>query len=204
VWQKHEQRDAAFVYVRTRQPGVNEEVRRNARNAILREADASVEMCQNTGFKWTRLALWAPFVCGTASTPGATTILRAHVLAGDEKYRRAAVLACQSGAGANPVNICYTTGLGHFWPQHPLMVDQRVMGWPPPPGITVYGPFDMRRDPNQFALKLMAPVLYPAAKEWPEMEAYFDIYLFPIVTEFTVMQNLGPNAYAWACLAARK
>ncbi|MCY3023343.1 MAG: glycoside hydrolase family 9 protein [Planctomycetota bacterium] len=136
VWQKHEQRDAAFVYARSKQAGVDKAVQENARKAIVREADASVALGANTGFKWTKLAAYTPFGWGTATTPAATTLLRAHFLSADEKYLRAAVLACQSGAGANPVNICYTTGLGHGSPRHPLLVDQRVMGWPPSPGIT--------------------------------------------------------------------
>jgi endoglucanase len=204
VWQSHNQRDAAFVYARTRRPGVHDEVRKNALNATLREADGSVDFGARTGFKWTKRDPWEPFNGGKASVPQTITILRAHALTGDEKYIRAAVLAAQSGAGANPLNLCYTTGVGLDWPKHPLVVDAFVMGWAPPPGITVYGPNDLERDKGYFTLKLLDPVMHPAPLKWPTMEFYVDIFLFPAVTEFTVMETLGPNAYAWGYLAARK
>jgi endoglucanase len=204
VWQSHNQRDAAFVYARTRQPGVSEEVRKNAINATVREANGSVDFGSKTGFKWTKRDPWEPFNGGKASLPQATTMMRAFALTSDEKYVRASVLAAQSGAGANPLNLCYTTGVGLNSPQHPLCVDSFVMGWPPPPGITVYGPNDFSRSPGYFTLKLLEPVMYPAPLKWPVMDFYVDIFLFPAVTEFTVMETLGPNIYVWGSLAARK
>ena len=78
------------------------------------------------------------------------------------------------------------------------------MGWAPPPGITVYGPFDVERNLDYFTVKLLDPVMHPRPRAWPVLESYVDIFLFPAVTEFTVMETLGPNAYAWGYLAARK
>jgi endoglucanase len=204
VWRHHDQRDAAFVYARTMRESVNEEVKRNALNAIKREADVSVSFGNGTGFRWTKINPWQPASWGVLGAPQATNLLRAHVLAGEAKYLRAAVLACQSAAGANPVNMCYTTGLGVVSPQHPLVVDQRVSMQKPPPGITVFGPMDHQRDPNCFAHAFFRPVLFPKLKDWPVIESYFEIWLYPPVTEFTVMSTLGPNTYVWGYLAARK
>ena len=50
--------------------------------------------------------------------------------------------ACQTGVGANPVNLCYTTGLGWKSPRHPLQIDHRITGQEPPAGLTVGGPMD--------------------------------------------------------------
>lgn len=204
VWQSHNQRDAAFIYARTTRHGVNEDVRRNTRNATVREANGSVEFGSRTGFKWTKRDPWEPFNGGKASVPQAITLLRALALTGDEKYLRASVLAAQSGAGANPLNLCYTTGVGFNSPEHPLCVDSFVMGWPPPPGITVYGPNDFASMPDYFTLELLGPVMHPAPLKWPVMDFYVDIFLFPAATEFTVMETLGPNLYVWGSLAARK
>ena len=200
-WQHHEQRDAAWVYVRTEQPGVDRTVRQNCLNAIRREADERVQQGRQTGFHWTKHP-WAPTAFGALTSPDAITLVRAHVLTGEAQYLSAAVLACQSGAGANPLNLCYTTGLGYESPQHPLHVDTRVMGLRPPPGLTVYGPMDYRQV-DDWAVQLHENVTVPPPREWPTVEAYWDIWLDPMVTEYTVMQTLTTTAYTWGYLAAR-
>ena len=200
MWQSHDQRDAAFVYARTEQPAIDGQVRSNARAALLREADRSVELGQQTAFNWTKTEPWRP-MWNVLAAPQIKGILRAHSLTGDDRYLRAAVLGCQHGAGANPINMCFTTGVGQSSPQHPLWVDARVQGKSPPAGITVYGPIDPLREND--VIEILRPFIYPAVEEWPTTEFYFDVFFFPASTEFTVMQTLGPNTYAWGYLAAR-
>jgi len=199
---QYEQRDAAFVYCRTQQQAIDSDVRQNAKQAILREANGSVAISESTAFGWTKLNPWSPVGWGTLTTPQVQTLVRAHVLTGDDLYLRAIVLACQTGLGANPVNICYTTGLGHDWPRHPLIVDARVLGSPPPPGITIFGPTDMERNADYFGFTLIKQFLYPPAKDWPTLEAFFDTHLSPQTCEFTIHETLGPTIYAWGYLAA--
>ncbi len=199
---QHEQRDAAFVYCRTRQQSIDTNVRQNAKQAILREANGSVSIQESTAFGWTKLNPWAPVGWGTLTTPQVQTLIRAHVLTGDDLYLSAIVLACQPGLGANPVNICYTTGLGHNWPRHPLITDARVLGSPPPPGITVFGPTDMDRNSDYFGFTLIKNFLYPPAENWPTIESFFDTYLSPQTCEFTIHETLGQTIYAWGYLAA--
>jgi endoglucanase len=131
-WTKHEQADAAFVYVRTRRPGTDATIQANARAAILRTAETSAAMANKTGFRWTKENPWEPVMYGTLGVPGAVTLARAHRLSGDPRLLEAAVLACQELLGANPGNICYTTGLGHQSPRNPLVLDSRRRGLPPP------------------------------------------------------------------------
>ncbi len=200
-WQHHEQRDAAFVYARTAQ--ADERIRQNAINAIRREADDSVRLGRGTAFNWTKMALWNPLGWGALSVPQVKTILRAHVLTADPTYLDAAVLACQYAAGANPINLCFTTGVGRVWPQNPLWIDAHVQNLPPPPGLTVYGPLDVPYAQDDWAIQAMHKAIYPQVREWPTTELYFDVSWYPMSTEFTVMQTLGPNTYAWGYLAAR-
>jgi endoglucanase len=56
---------------------------------------------------------------------------------------------------------------------------------------------------DHWAVKMLAPFCSPPLQEWPTTEGYLDVYLFPEECEFTVMQNLGPNAYVWGYLAGR-
>ncbi len=195
----HDQRDAAFVYARTDRAGVDEAVKQNAENATLREASWNVNQGRRTAFHWTKLNEWLPVGRGILSTPQVKTILRAHVLTGDGQYIEAAVKACQMGAGANPANMCYTTGVGPNPPKHPMIVDARISCQEAPPGITVYGPLANTTNPPFVLLT----DLYPGKDSWPTTEAYFDVYWFAAVCEFTVMQTMGPNAYAWGYLAAQ-
>ena len=132
-------------------------------------------------------------------------MIRAHVLTGDPKFLRAAVLACQTGAGANPVNLCYTTGVGQKFPQHPLQIDHRITHQPAPPGLTVGGPLDNSqkglRDP--FIGPFAGAAIFPPVQEWPALEAYWDVFWDPLVCEYTVHKPMAGNAYVWGYLAAR-
>jgi len=44
----------------------------------------------------------------------------------------------------------------------------------------------------------------PPGVKWPSAEAYFDLYGWDLQSEYVVDRNLGPSAYIWGYLAARK
>ena len=46
--------------------------------------------------------------------------------------------------------------------------------------------------------------IFPGAFVWPGAESYLDVYRYPSQTEYTVQESIGPNAYQWGYLAARK
>jgi endoglucanase len=202
VWQDHEQSQAAWTYLNTDRPGMDAHLKDCCRRALLREADERLAMVGRTAFHWTKNQ-WAPTSWSALSAPDAVSLVRAHFITGEPKYLRAAVLACQEAAGANPVNICYTTGLGQDWPRHPLHVDSRISRQEPPPGLTVFGPADTKGSDQKWAQDLVDRSCYPALKEWPTVEAYWDVFWYPVVCEFTVQQPMARNAYVWGYLAAR-
>lgn len=201
-WKSHDQTEAAFVYVRS--SNTDAQIKKNAENALLREADDSIYTGDRTAFKWTKRSPWAWIGWGNLTAPEASTLVRAHYLTGNPKYLDAVLLATQFGAGANPMNMAYTTGIGQNSPKNPLIQDQRVSAQPPPPGITVNGPMETKRQLNHWIAKQFKHVIYPAHAEWPTAEAYFDVYDFAPLNEFTVQSTIGPNAYIWGYLAARK
>ncbi len=200
-WPEHEQRDAAWVYVRTQRPGVDETVQANCRRAILREAEERAATAAKTGFRWTKYK-WYPIVWGALTATNALSLCRAHALTGDEKYLRAAIEACLYGAGANPMNLSLTTGLGVKSVIHPLHLDSRFSHQPAPPGITVGGPlvYDYGKDEN--GQKLADPYLYPEFKEWPTVEAYWDIFWYSSMAEFTIHNPMAEVAYVRGYVAA--
>lgn len=205
-YQRHDQEHGAWTYLRTEREGMNEAIKENCRLALLRTADERLATCENAGFRWTKFT-WRFFGMGVPSAPGdATTLVRAHMLTGNEKYLRAAVLVCQAGAGANPTNMCFTTGLGVVSPQHPLHLDSRLTHQPAPPGLTVLGPRDMASPAfaADWGRKLLVPHVYPALETWPAMESYMDVFWNSPLCEFTIHIPMAPNAYVWGYLAARE
>lgn len=107
-------------------------------------------------------------------------------------------------AAANPCNVCYTTGLGHDSPQHPLHIDSRITHQAPPPGLTVFGPADVQNEKDNWAQKIVARFCYPDVQQWPTLEAFWDVFWYPSICEFTVQSPMAANAYVWGYLAARK
>ncbi len=200
VWQSHEQREAAWAYLNTHRPAVNRDLQEFCRKATVREAEERLRTQTRTGFGWTKND-WAPPTT-TLSVSDVISVIRAHRLTKDEKYLRAIELACQAGLGANPLNLCYTTGVGRRWPRHPLHLDSRHTGQLPPEGLTVFGPADPTAKNDLFIKTVVAPFCYPPPAQWPVMEAYWDVFWYPIVCEFTVQHPMAANAYTWGYLAA--
>lgn len=205
-WNNHDHSHAAFVYARTERPKINQTIKQNAINTLVRTAKTDIENIERTGFKWNvdpgLMIGW-----GTMTTPKTQTLFHAHTLTGDDAYLKAGILATQFAAGANPSNMSYTIGVGHRNPKMPLMADVRALGKEPPPGITVYGPMDLQDAEGHvrkwhWAVDMFANKVTPTAWEWPTSEAYFDSYYYVPVTEFTVHQSIGPTAYTWGYLAA--
>lgn len=145
---------------------------------------------------------------GYFTVPGALSqsLPRAHALFGDARYLAGLLRATQFAAGANPENLCFTTGIGGNTPRAPLHIDHRRSGQPPPAGITVYGGVDLRNKqfvPEWVSRYHLGPHMVPSAQEWPATESYVDMYSWGAVNEYTIHQTFGPTSYAWGYLAAR-
>ena len=131
------------------------------------------------------------------------------MLTHDAKYLAGAVQATLFPGGANPSNMVYTTGVGTNPVRHPLNLDSRWTGQPAPAGITVYGNVDLAKwgDQNWITWPItyyLNAVSKPSLYDWPTTEAYFDVFFMPALNELTMDQTMGPNAYVWGYLAARK
>ncbi len=206
VWHgHHDQSEAAWVYARLSGHGVDPLLQRRCREAILEEAAIRLAAQEKVAYRLAKNP-WRPAVAGAFTTPDALCLIFAHVLTGKEGYLRAVILSAQSGAGANPRNMCYTTGVGHTNPRHILHYDSRFSGQLPPEGITVFGPLDPnwtgggKNHEHQEAGRHC----YPEAEKWPIIENYWDVFWHPLMCEFTVHQTIAPNAFTWGYLAARR
>lgn len=194
----------AFLYSRLDANQVNTNLQAHLRSEFLAQAEQLAQLTANTAFGWTKFHPMAPVGWGNGlGAPQVTTLLRAYTLTQKSAYLEAALMGCQFAAGANPDNMTFTTGLGHRSPQHPLILDQRVTGQPPPPGITVYGPMDTVDYGDYWMFEALDSVTTPPARQWPTVETYFDVFTIPAVNEFTIAQSMTATAYAWGYLSSR-
>ncbi|GEM_PF-5083136 len=88
-----------------------------------------------------------------------------------------------------------------------LFCDARRSNQPVPAGITVYGPYDVKRNmlwPMKDESMGLQKTIYPKLTYWPVTESFFDLFYNYHMTEFSITQTIGPNAFVWGYLAARK
>ncbi|MBE6999392.1 MAG: hypothetical protein E7428_04330 [Ruminococcaceae bacterium] len=198
--------EASFIYATLPEGMGDEETREACRKSIIEAADRALKIGEETPFRLTtsdpQMTRTGPY--GSFYTiPNNVQLIRAHYLTGDERYLAAAIDAAQFAAGANPSNLCYTTGMGPRCPENVLHHDSRITGQPCPDGVTVFGPCGWNWPNGEMIRMLREDNLFPGAFVWPGAESYLDVYRYPCQTEYTVQESIGPNAYQWGYLAAR-
>ncbi len=198
--------DSDFVYALLPNGIGCESVKRACRTAILAAADRALTHAGQLPYHLPSedpaseyAGPWAHICTVTKNTE----LIRAHYLTGEEKYLKAALAAADFGVGANPDNMCFTTGVGIHWPKHVLHHDARLTGQEVPAGITIFGPHDFNHPDDAIVKLLRADFMWPGAYVWPSFESYLDIYRHPCMNEYTVQGTLGPNSYQWGYFAAR-
>ena len=206
-WGDHVQRDAAFAYAHLDPKLADPEIQKNAVKQVVAEADKALAYAGGNAFNLTTPDKGKPMFIGFYTAPDAIECARVHYLTKKPEYLAGAVQACQFGMGANPGNLVYTTGLGANPLKHPLHLDSRHTGQPAPVGLTPYGNVDLTQWHDNFTTwpitYFLGAVTVPDAYAWPATEAFFDVYLYPAMTEFTV-DAWTPNVYVWGYLAARQ
>jgi endoglucanase len=206
-WGAHVQEDAAFYYTqlpeRLRDPALTEVARR----LTIGQAERALAYQRANSYGLAMQDPQRPIIVNFYSSPlGSVALVRAHHLTKEAKYLSGAVLGCHFGLGANPGNHTYTTGVGHDWPRNPLYLDARRTGQAPPHGITTYGQFDWHQfndDGNTWPIKwVVGATTVPEIWQWPLHEAYFDVPMWPMMSENTT-DRFGVNLFVWGYLAAR-
>lgn len=198
--------EASFIYATLPEGIGDEEIKKACRDSIIASAERAVDFGGKTAFRLTtgdpQMTRTGPY-SSFYTIPHNVELIRAHYLTGDERYLAAAIDAAQFAAGANPTNLCYTTGIGPRCPENVLHHDSRITGQPAPDGITVFGPHGWSWPNGEMIRMLREGNIYPGAFVWPGAESYLDTYRYPCQTEYTVQESIGPNAYQWGYLAAR-
>lgn len=201
-------RDAYFAYASLPQGIGKSELKQAAEQAVIAQAELalSFQAANPYGIASDNKNLPMIGYLGYYSTPGMVyqSLPRAHALTGDERYLAATVAACNFPNGANPDNLCYTSGIGEYYPTSPLHVDQAVTAQEVPAGITVYGPSDPAAELSYTEwvhVWRLANSMEPNSRTWPAAEWYVNLPDWPAMTEYTIHQSLGPTSYYWGYLA---
>jgi hypothetical protein len=202
------QNDASFIYARLDQSLVDKKVQRKVIDTLIAQADRLVELSAKNAFGLTtgrpgrKLGSWA----ATYTVPAEPLLVQAHYLTGNSDYLKTILRSALYSAGANPMNLCLTTGLGENSIKNALHEDTRHTGQPAPIGITVFGPSELSLNlppgsPLEYKLNKECT---PEVSKWPSAESYFDIFWFVSQNEYVIDRPLGQSAYIWGYLASRK
>lgn len=201
--------EADFIYARLDKTLVDEKAQKIAFNTLMAKADGLVKLSAANAFGITNGSSGRPIsgYSSAYSTPASATLVRAHYLTGDVKYLSTILRSGLYTAGANPMNLCLTSGLGENYVKNPLHEDTKHSGQPAPLGITVFGPceiaFSDAQPGSDLELRLNS-ACSPAVSGWPTAESFFDVFWFVQQDEYVINSPLGPTAYIWGYLASRK
>jgi endoglucanase len=207
--QKDCRADAAFVYARLDKSMAIKKDQETAKNLLIDEANRMVELSANNAFGLTTGSAGRA-ISGYSSIytiPASTTLVRAHFLSGNPLYLKTILRSALYSAGANPMNLCMTTGLGENCVKNALHEDTKHTGQPAPLGITVFGPCELPYSdarPGGDLEKRLNGSTSPVISNWPSAEAYFDVFWFVSQNEYVIDRPLGQTAFIWGYLASRK
>jgi endoglucanase len=202
-WFEH-QHEAAFVYQRLTQAGVDADLQKAGFDALMAEAENYATNFGRGGFGST-INPYAPYGWGTSATAmeeAADYYVRAHALTGDARWITEALADAQYLLGANPLNMAFLTGLGAREPETILNVDAETMGSGPPPGITVYGDYNIRDHGYGWFNGVMDPAVWPNFYDIPVSESFNAFRYFVPATEYTVMQGMQDTFFVTGYLAS--
>ena len=123
--------EAAFVYA-TLPEGMGDEVlRQTCIREIIEAADAAMAVSEQVPYHLPsadpsreRIGPYSAFY----TCPRIEELMRAHYLTGNDAYLSAMITAELFPAGANPLNFCYTTGIGVEHPRAIMHHDSRITG----------------------------------------------------------------------------
>ncbi len=206
--EKFGKEEAAFIYARLDKSLVDRKVQQKMKDDLIAKADHLVELAANNAFGLTTGSAGRPIggYSGAYSIPASTVLVRAHALTADQKYLKTILRSAQYSAGANPMNLCLTSGLGENHVMNVLHEDSKHTGQPAPIGITVFGPGELSSiaKPGSEVEQRLRGGIFPAIPEWPTAESYFDVFWIVPQNEYVIDRPLGQSAYVWGYLASRK
>jgi endoglucanase len=197
--------DALWIYARTDQPGVREDVKQNAIDTLRNSATILADVQDSTLYGWSINHPAIPLVWGLGpSVPKTVGLLRAYALTDEPRFCSAAQRSATFSLGANPLDTVFLTGVGEQNVQHPLIVDNINGGVPVWPGTPVYGLHTLNEtgDETWIAQYQLRPAgANPDPESVPFLQEWWDLSTVPMFNEYTVHQSHAVALYAYGSLA---
>jgi endoglucanase len=202
-----QQFEAGFVYLRMDPSQTDAGIAALALEDLTREGDLLLNLGQASGFDYT-VNPYAPYGWGnTAAQPNysADAFMRLHALTGDQQHLDKLQEDVQYVLGANPLNMSYMTGIdGVRSPEEILNNDADVLGNPPPPGVTLYGDYNIFDYGYNFYHDIMANDVWPNYDDAPVSESFNGFTVFVPSAEYTVQQGITDMTAVTGYLAAQQ
>ena len=206
--QKDIRDDAAFIYARLDKTLADKKTQQSVTDTLMAQANRLVKLSENNAFGLTTgspgraIGGWS----SSYTMPASPILVRAHYLSWNQRYLKTILRSALYSAGANPMNVVMTTGLGENCVKNPLHEDSRHTGQPAPIGTTVSGPEEIPvgAPAGSDVGKRLDTECMPAGSKWPSAESYFDLYGWAEMNEYVIDRPLGQTAYIWGYLASRK
>ena len=202
------QYEAAFVAARS--DDMDPTLQQIGLETLQERADWLLENGTNSGFGFVHDP-YAPYGWGntaTQPTNSADFLIRMHALTSDDTYLAPVARDVDYAFGANPLNMSFVTGLdllveGVRQPEEILDADTDVLALDPPPGITLYGEYNVYDYGWQWFHSEMWEDTWPNYYDAPIHESWNGAYGFVPVTEFTVMQGMEDMTFVTGYLTAQ-
>lgn len=192
VWPNQDQQLGIWTYVFAEDdlPGLDKSLREQLRQASIHFADVknietSAKRGDRRGYDW----YW-PIMWGHGDLTDNYPLMVAHKLTQDKKYLDVMTANCDLTLGNNPLNLVWITGLGAQSPKQVMHANTWHDPKGPSPGIPVMGPsaYDPKLPPakGEWEVQYAWQFIYPAPKDWPPLELWFEDRFCAQTNEFIV------------------
>ncbi len=203
-WQSHDQQWGIYTYCMAEGEHIDEDLKTMLIKAVEKWAHSDhMDNADRRGYQFGN-DWWLPISWGHATRCRVFPVTMAYYLTGKEDYLGYHYTACDYILGANPLNMCWVTGIGEKFPKEVMHLDSWYYNTEKGmvPGLVPFGPAAYTDDhpDGTWEISWGMQTAYPPAEEWPSHELYFENRYCPPMNEFTVHATIGPAAAAFGFL----
>jgi photosystem II stability/assembly factor-like uncharacterized protein len=194
-WQ-HFYRCAYWAYLKSSWPDGNARIKKEIQEDLIRSAEEIVERTHRNPYRnGARLDVpeWIGWGVFTQSSKYAFPLLQTWSLIKDDRHLKAALLNLDAQLGANPLSLCFITGLGKRSPQDPLhhpSLHDKVRD--PIPGLPIFGvAAHLPNNQPHYVMSQKDENSFPPGREtldpYPILRRYIDAHELVPMSEFTIV-----------------
>ncbi len=196
-------RGAYWAYYHSGSPDANQEIRKDIKKGLLEKARRVMEFTSLNPYRnGARLDVpqWIGWGAFTQSSEYSFLLLQAWSITQDKRYYHMALVNLDTQLGANPLSMCFVTGLGYRSPKDPLhlpsMYDQVDR---PVPGLPIFGPVaHLPNNQPYYVASQQDATSYPQSRDtldpYPILRRYIDANQLVGMSEFTIVDMAACSA----------